>query len=319
MRAMAIPSYGPVEQMKLIELPTPEPGAGQVRVKVHASAVNPAEEKVATGAAKFLHGRNFPMVLGYDFSGVVDRVGAGVTTVSEGDEVFGFLPYSGSNNFGAFAEYTISAASGLALKPASVSHALAAAAATPGITGLQSLRDLGRLRSGGRVLIIGASGGVGAVGIGVAKKLGAEVVAVCATHAVDLVRGLGADVVIDRQKEDPLRVAKGPFDVVFDVAAVSTWSATRHLLGKGGVYVTTLPGAAIVLHLGLSLFTSTRAKMVMVKNRADNLALIGRWLTEGLKVPIDSAVPVRDVVSGIKRMAAGGMHGRISVDVIGGF
>ncbi|HEX7677078.1 MAG TPA: zinc-binding dehydrogenase, partial [Thermoanaerobaculia bacterium] len=104
-----------------------------------------------------------------------------------------------------------------------------------------------------------------------------------------------------------------------DVAAVSTWSATRHLLGKGGVYVTTLPGAAIVLHLGLSLFTSTRAKMVMVKNRADNLALIGRWLTEGLKVPIDSTVPVRDVVSGIKRMAAGGIHGRISVDVVGGF
>jgi NADPH:quinone reductase-like Zn-dependent oxidoreductase len=319
MRAMAIPSYGPVEQMKLIELPTPEPGPGQVRVKVHASAVNPSEEKVAIGAAKLLHGRNFPMVLGYDFSGVVDLVGADVAAVVEGDEVFGFLPYSGSNKLGAFAEYTVSTASGLTRKPPNISHAIAAAAATPAITALQSLRDLGRLPSRGRTLIIGASGGVGAMGVGVAKKLGGEVVAVCATHAVDFVRGLGADVVIDRKREDPLRVAKGPFDVVFDAAAASSWTATRHLLGKGGVYVTTLPGPAIVLHLGLSLFTATRAKMVMVKNRADDLALLGRWLNEGLKVPIDSMVPVRDVVAGIKRLAAGEMHGRISVDVIGGF
>jgi NADPH:quinone reductase len=319
MRAMAIPSYGPVDQMKLIELPTPEPGAGQVRVKVHASAVNPSEQKVATGSTKFLHGRDFPMVLGYDFSGVVDRLGAGVATVAEGDEVFGFLPYSGSNKLGAFAEYTLSMASGLTRKPASVSHAVAAAAATPAITALQSLRDLGRLPSGGRTLIIGASGGVGALGVGVAKNLGAEVLAVCATHAVDFVKGLGAAVVIDRNKEDPLRVAKGPFDVVFDTAAVSSWSATRHLLGRGGVYVTTLPGPAIVFQLGLCLFTATRAKLVIVKNRADDLALLGRWLTEGLKVPIDSTVPVRDVVAGIKRMAAGGMRGRISVDVIGGF
>lgn len=319
MRAMAIPSYGPVEQMKLVELPTPEPGPGHVRVRVHASAVNPSELKVATGDVKFLHGRTFPMVLGYDFSGVVDLVGAGVATVAEDDEVFGFLPYSGSNKLGAFAEYTVSAASGLARKPASASHAVAAAAATPAITALQSLRDLGRLPSGGRTLIIGASGGVGALAVGVAKKLGAEVVAVCATHAVDFVKELGAEVVIDRKKEDPLRVAKGPFDVVFDAAAVSSWSATRHLLGKGGVYVTTLPGPAIVFHLGLSLFTATRAKIVIVKSRTDDLALVGRWLTEGLKVPIDSTVPVRDVVAGIKRLAAGEMRGRISVDVIGGF
>ena len=319
MRAMAIPAYGPVEQMKLVELPTPEPGPGQVRVKVHASAVNPSEQKVATGSAKLLHGRNFPMVLGYDFSGVVDLVGDGVATVAGGDEVFGFLPYSGSNKLGAFAEYTLSMASGLTRKPAGVSHAVAAAAATPATTALQSLRDLGHLPSRGRALIIGASGGVGALGVGVAKKLGAEVVAVCATHAVEFVKGLGADVVMDRKREDPLRVAKGPFDVVFDAAAVSSWSATRHLLGKGGVYVTTLPGPAIVLHLGLSLFTATRAKMVMVKNRADDLALLGRWLSEGLKVPIDSTVPVRDVVAGIKRLAAGEMRGRISVDVIGGF
>jgi NADPH:quinone reductase len=316
---MAIPSYGPVEQMKLTELPTPEPGSGQVRVTVHASAVNPSEQKVATGSTKFLHGRNFPMVLGYDFSGVVDLVGPGVTTVAEGDEVFGFLPYSGSNELGAFAEYTVSTASGLTRKPPGVSHAVAAAAATPAITALQSLRDLGRLPSRGRTLIIGASGGVGALGVGVAKKLGAEVVAVCATHAVDFVKGLGAEAVIDRKKENPLKVAKGPFDVVFDAAAFSSWSATRHLLGKGGVYVTTLPGPAIVFHLGLSLLTAIRAKMVMVKNRADDLALLGRWLTEGLKVPIDSTVPVRDVVSGIKRLAAGQVRGRISVDVIGGF
>ena len=319
MHAIATDSYGPIEQLKRVELPTPAPAAGQVRVTVHASAVNPAELKVITGEVKFLHGREFPMVLGYDFSGVVDAVGAGVTSLAKGDEVFGFLAYGNATKRGAFAEYVVCPADSVAKKPAGVTHVVAAAAATPAITALQSLRDQGRLGRGGRVLIIGASGGVGSLGIGVAKKLGATVTAVCSTHAVEFVKGLGADTVVDRKKQDVLRDVEGPFDVVFDAAAAHSWGATRHLLAPGGTYVTTLPSGTMVLNMAMSLFTSTRVRFVIVKALAADLATLGAWLDEGMKVPVESTIPVRDVVEGIRRMAKGEMLGRIAVDVAGGF
>jgi NADPH:quinone reductase len=319
MQAIASSSYGPVDQLKPTELPLPEPGDPEVRVKVHFSSVNPADYKVTTGTMKILHGRVFPMVVGYDFSGVVDKVGAGVTAVAVGDEVFGFLPYSGATRQGAYAEYVVCAATGLAKKPAGVTHRTAAAAATGGITTLQSLRDLGRLASGGHVLIVGAAGGVGAVGVGVARKLGARVTAVCSTHAVDFVTGLGADEVIDRKKQDPLTTATGPFDVVFDAAAAHSWGATRHLLKPGGTYVSTLPSAALFAHIVFSLVTATRVRFVMVKPVADDLVLLGRWLVEGLTVPVESTVPVRGVAAAMQRMMAGEVRGRIAVDVIGGF
>jgi NADPH2:quinone reductase len=319
MRAIATPSYGPLEQIQSMDLPVPEPQAGQVRLRVHASAINPSELKVATGKVKFLHARKFPLILGYDISGVVEQLGPGAKTFAVGDEVFGFLPYNGSNRWGAFAEEVVASEGWLARKPAGMSHELAAAVATAGATALQSLRDHGRLAAGGRTLIIGASGGVGSIGIGVAKKLGAHVTAVCSTQAVELLGSLGADEIIDRKQHDYLKAAKGPFDVVFDAAAASSWGATRHLLGRGGTYVTTLPSLAFVLNLPASLFSSTRVRLVVVKSKPDDLALLGRWIEEGLKVPIDSSVPVRDVVSGMRRLDRGAMMGRITVTVRDGF
>ncbi len=319
MRALVSPAYGPLESLKIIDLPTPEPGPGQVRIRVLASALNPADFKSITGEAKILHARIFPMVVGFDFSGVVDALGKNVSSLKQGDEVFGHLPYGRATRLGAFAEYTLANANALAKKPAGISHTIAAASATSGLTALQSLRDIGKLASGGRVLIIGASGGVGSVAVGVAQKLGTRVTAICATHAVNFVTDLGADEVIDRLKVDPLQTARGPFNVVLDTAAAYSWKSTRHIIEKGGAYVTTLPSIAFLWDKLASIVTPTRAHFVIVKPHSQDFDLLGSWLSQGLKVPIFQTVKVKDVADGLKRLQAGAVHGRIAVDVAGGW
>ena len=319
MRALASPAYGPLESLRIIDMPLPEPGPCQVRIRVHASALNPADFKSITGEAKILHARVFPMVVGFDFSGIIDALGKNVSGFERGDEVFGHLPYGRATRLGAFAEYTLTNAIALAKKPVGVAHTIAAASATSGLTALQSLRDIGKLASGGRVLVIGASGGVGSVAVGVAQKLGARVTAICATHAVDFVMDLGADEVIDRLKFSPMQTARGPFNVIFDSAAASSWKASRHLIEKGGAYVTTLPSIGFLWDKIASLVTPTRTHFVIVKPRGQDLDLLGNWLRQGLKVPIFQTVKVKDIAAGLKRLQDGAVHGRIAVDVAGGW
>jgi NADPH:quinone reductase len=319
MRALASPAYGPLESLKIIDLPIPEPGPGQVRIRILMSALNPADFKSVTGEMKILHAGVFPMVVGFDFSGVIDALGKNVSGLKQGDEVFGHLPYSRATRHGTFAEYTLANANALAKKPAGISHTIAASSATSCLTALQSLRDIGKLALGGRVLVVGASGGVGSVAIGVAQKLGGRVTAICATHAVDFVKELGADEVIDRLKVDPLQTVRGPFNVVFDTAAAFSWKLTRHFIEKGGAYVTTLPSLIFFRDKLVSIISSTRAHFVIVKPRTQDLDLLGSWLGLGLKVPIFQTVKVKDVAAGLKRLQEGKVQGRIAVDVAGGW
>jgi NADPH:quinone reductase len=317
MRVMATKQYGPLEQLQVLELPTPEPGPGEVQVRVCASALNPADYKVILGTMKFLHGRNFPLVVGYDFSGTIEALGPGVVgQVKVGDDVFGFLPYGMGNRRGAFAETLIAKVEELALKPASVSHFQAAAAATVGLSALQSLRDLGRLgKPGSRVLITGVSGGVGSIAIGIARRLGASVAGLGSGKGLELARQLGAETVIDRKSQDAVSVAQGPFDVVFDSAASYRWSQWKALLKPGGAYVTTLPSLTFGVDLIASLFSMTRTRFLMVKSKAADLQLLGEWLADGLEVHLDSTIPVWDVANGLARLKKGEVLGRVAVDV----
>jgi len=217
MKAFGIPSPGSSEPLSLVDIPTPKPARGDVLVRVAGSAVNPADLKVAqwAGPARFLHAKTTPLVPGYDFSGVVETVGADVRSISAGDPVFGHLAYASKPQQGAWSEFITIAADRIARKPDALSHSAAASSATVGLTALQALRDQAKLQSGGRVLVIGASGGVGSYAVAVAKRLGAHVTAICSTYAVDFVRSQGADEVVDRKKTVIDRVS-GPFDVVFD-------------------------------------------------------------------------------------------------------
>jgi NADPH:quinone reductase-like Zn-dependent oxidoreductase len=318
MKAIAAPTYGPLDTLAPIDAPLPTPGPGEVRVRVVASALNPADYKVILGTLKFLHARNRPLIVGYDFSGSVDAVGPSVTGVSVGDDVFGFLPYGPGNRRGAFAESLLAKSDEIAIKPAGVSHALAAAAATTGLTAIQSIRDLGRLpTSGSDVLVTGVSGGVGSIAIGVAKKLNARVTAVGSGAGLELARKLGASEVLDRTAQALPGDLRERFDVVFDAAAAYRWSQWNSALKPGGTFVTTLPSLAFAIDKVTSLFAGTRVDFVNVKSRPADLRLLASWLAEGLEVPLASTIPVRDVAQGLARLQKAG--GRIAVQVADGF
>ncbi len=320
MRAICLTKYGSIENFAIADLPTPEPRRGQIRVRVHASAVGPADFKVATGLVKFLHGRRFPMVLGYDFSGVVDAVGYGQTRWKIGDSVFGFLPYSPGNNQGAFAEFLVTPENQVARKPSSISHEQAAASATAAVTALQGIRDQGKLPAvNAHVLITGVSGAVGSAGILVAKKLGAKVTAVGSQRGLELAKRLGADVMIDRKGGDIVEKTSSSYDVVFDAAAAYRWSLWKTRLKAGGAFVTTLPSIAFAADKLASSFFSSSSKSFIVKAREKDLELLAKWLGEGFEVPIDSTLPVREVAKGMLRYRGGNFLGRIVVDVENGF
>jgi NADPH:quinone reductase-like Zn-dependent oxidoreductase len=307
----------------LADIPIPVPQKGQVRVRVHTSGLNPADHKVALGKVKFLHARNFPMVLGYDFSGVIDEVGSpgGEPALWKvGDEVFGFLPYSMSNRRGAFAEFLIADANEIARKPSTVSHFQAAGSATPGLTAVQAIRTCGKLTSsGGRVLVTGVSGGVGSLAISIVQKMGATAVGIGSGRGLELAKSLGASVVVDRKLPTWYDQAQGPFDVVFDSAAAYSWSQWKGKIKSGGMYVTTLPSLTAIADKVRSLFASSGTAFVIVKANTADLQLLGGWLESGMKVTVDSTIPVRDVGKGLAKLQQGGVLGRIVVDVLHGF
>jgi NADPH:quinone reductase-like Zn-dependent oxidoreductase len=213
----------------------PEDG---VLVRVRASSANPVDLYALTPVAHLLRRRK-PAIVGSDFAGTVESVGRRVTRYRPGDEIFG-----GAR--GAFAEYAAVAEDGaVARKPAGVSFEDAGTLAVAGTTALQALRDRGGVASGQHVLINGASGGVGTFAVQIAKAFGAEVTAACSTRNVELVRGLGADRVVDYTRDDFTR-SGGAFDLILDIAGNRSWSECARLLKRGGTFVGV--GAAAVQH-----------------------------------------------------------------------
>lgn len=318
MKTMASP--GGLAELVMTDLPEPAASAGNVRVRVRHAAVNPADWKVLGGGfvASILHGGQSPVVVGYDFEGVVDQVGAGVSGFAVGDRVAGFLPYNRTTRRGAFAEWVLATPEMVTKIPDAMDGKIAAAFPTGGATVLQMIRELGKLPDGGSILVVGAAGGVGTMALGVGHALGAKVTAVCSTGAVELVRSLGADAVIDRTQADPLR-ASGTWDLVLDAAAAWSFSSCRHLLKPTGAYVTTLPGPGVFWGKALTLFGQQRCEFVTVQNRSSDLAQLRDWVLAGMQVPIDSTWPVRELRGALERQQRGGMKGKIIVEVEGGW
>lgn len=316
MRAMSATAHG----VELVELPKPMPSRNDVRVRVVSASVNPGEEKVLEGGfvGRFLHAKTTPLILGWDFAGTVDAVGEGVTDLETGQAVWGHLEFTPSQKQGSYAEYVTLPRAELAAKPDDVPFDLAAAAATVTMTGLQSLRDLGRLGTGGHALIVGAAGGIGAVSLGIAHRLGSQVSAVCSTKDVERVAALGADTVLDRKKVDPL-AGESLYDVVFDTPAVHSFGRCARVLKKDGAYVTTLPGAALIAGMARALFTSKRCRFVQVASKREDLELVGAWLRDGLEVPIDSRFPVAELGAALNRQRNRERTGRVVVDVANGW
>ena len=317
MRAAIIDKNGPLDQLRIGELAAPTPKADEILVRVHAAALNPADVKVVSGkdGGGFIHARKFPMALGFDFSGSVEEVGAKVTTRAVGEQVFGHLAYSPSTRQGSLAEYVAVKPQAVGRKPAGVSHEDAAATATAGCTALQVLRDKGRLQLGDHVLVNGASGGVGSFAVQIARALGAEVWGTASAAKADFVRSLGATRVMD-YRETPLASIGETFDLLLDAASTSSFPKTRHLLERGGAYVTLLPSLSLLGGMILSLFSSKRCTVVTVQSRAADLEQLGAWLSAGeLQASVESVYPLAEVSDALAALQSGAVRGKLAVRI----
>ena len=235
MKAISQDELGGPEVLKLVSVPTPEPGIGEILVRVHAASVNPIDgANRQTGA---LVGQP-PFVLGWDVCGAVEAVGPGVTLYGPGDVVFGMLPFP--KGHGAFAEYVVGPTRAFVPKPDRLDHVHAAAIPMVGLTAWQALVDTARVGKGSRVLINGAAGGIGHLAVQIAKARGAHVTALASAGNLDFVRSLGADEAIDYEGTD-FTEAVHDQDVVLDVVGGDYPARALDVLRPGGILVSTQP------------------------------------------------------------------------------
>lgn len=233
MKAVLMRKYGDNAVVEVADVPRPTLGAGEVLVEVHAASVNPIDFKTRNGDVRMILRYELPLVMGNDLSGVVVERGPGVTEVATGDAVYARL---GKRRIGAFAEYAAVRVADLAPKPVSLDHVQAASLPLVGLTSLQALRERAHLAAGQKVLIHAGSGGVGTFAIQLAKHMGATVATTCSAKNADLVRSLGADVVVDYKSQRFDEVLSG-YDVVLDGLGGDTLDRSFAVLAPGGCLV----------------------------------------------------------------------------------
>ncbi|MEO8972813.1 MAG: NADP-dependent oxidoreductase [Ktedonobacteraceae bacterium] len=228
--AIQVHDYGDADQLRLEQIPVPEPQEGEVLVRVHAAGVNPMDWKIRSGAIKNFMPATFPYVPGADLAGVVAKVGPGVTTFQPSQDVFG------RSSKGSYAEYAIAPANTLALKPESLSFDEAATIPVGATTAWQGLFEHGNLQPGQRVLILGGAGGVGIYAVQFARWKGAHVISTASTRNVDFVRSLGAETVID-YTQTQVADAVHDVDLVFDTVGGEALAGVLPTLKRGGTLV----------------------------------------------------------------------------------
>lgn len=305
--------YGGSEVVRVREEPLPEPGRGELLVRVKAAGLNPKDILLQSGRNRLyriLAGTRFPKRIGYDWSGEVVSSGPGVTDFVVGESVLGMInDWAG----GACATHAVVRVDELARKPSTLSFEQAAALPLAGQTALQALRDVGGLQRGARVLINGASGGVGTLAVQIAKALGASVTATTSARNLELVKSLGADEVVDYAATELSNLGAGAFDVFFDVFGNRSFALARPLLTTRGVFVSTVPKPHVLRAHALTLIGARkRARLVSVKSRAKDLETLCKWADEGILTPvIDSVFPLSDIAQAEARVASKHARGKV--------
>ena len=313
MRAAVINEFGPSVSLALRDVPRPVPGAGQLLIEVHASSVNPIDWKIPGGQMAARYGSTFPMILGFDASGVVVEAGAGVTGFAAGDPVFARSDVGAG---GCYADYAVLNVRTVARKPEELSHAEAAAMPLAALTALNGLRDPGQLKAGQRVLIIGASGGVGTYAVQIARNMGAQVTAVCSAPNLALARELGAEQVIDYTRE-PVLVAGANYDVIYDTVGAHDLTVARPALSDSGVYLTLVPVPGIEFFMpGQTRRKSGGGYFLVWAPTAADLEILAGWVRERrLKSVIDSEFRLDDISAAHARSKTLRARGKIVVRV----
>jgi NADPH:quinone reductase-like Zn-dependent oxidoreductase len=324
MKAIVQERFGPPDVLRLADIDVPEVGAGDVLVRVHAAALNPADWHILRGDPRVARlmgevGLRRPKarVAGVDAAGVVEAVGANVRGLRNGDEVLGFCR-------GAFAEYALAAADMVVAKPASLTFEQAAAIPIAATTALRGIRDVGGVKAGRQVLVNGASGGVGTYAVQIAAALGAEVTGVCSTHNVELVRSIGAAHVVDYTRED-FADGRTKYDVILDNVSSLPLTRLRGALTRKGTLVLNgggSPGhvfgpvAGILRAVVANAFVSQRLRPLPSRqNREELLAVTGLIETGKLTPVVDRTYPLADTAEGLLHVEQGHARGKVVITV----
>jgi len=318
MKAIVYEKYGPPEVLQLKEVEKPTPKDNEVLIEIHASAINFSDSGFVRGKpylGRLWQGLFKPKnkILGADIAGKIESVGSKIKQFQPGDEVYGDL---GSDSWGGFAEYVSVPENAIALKPTNKSFEEAATIPQASIVALQGLRNHGKIQSGQKVLINGASGGIGVFAVQIAKSFGAEVTGVCSTTNLELVHSIGADHVIDYTQEDFTK-SKERYDLIFDIAVSHSIKAYKRALNPKGIYIAAgwNPNS---LFLGpiISMFGSKKVASFMGKKNAKDLYIMKELIEAGKVVPVISKrFPLSDVANAI-RYYEEGTHGKVVITVV---
>ena len=319
MKAIVYTEYGPPDVLQFTEVAKPTPKDDEVLIKVRAASLNALDWRLMRGGpyiVRMLFGLRKPTIAqpgrpGRDVAGQVEAVGRNVTQFKPGDEVFGVCP-------GACAEYACALEDKLALKPANLSFEEAAAVPVAAVTALQGLRDKGCIQRGHKVLVDGASGGVGTFAVQIAKSFGADVTAVCSTRNVDTARSIGADQVIDYTQEDFTKSGQR-YDLIIAANAYHSIFDYKRALSPKGIYVMAGGGWAQILQAMLlarllSLSGSKKMYFFMAKINKTDLVLLKDLLEAGKIVPIiDRRYPLSRVAEALRYLEEGHAQGKVVI------
>jgi NADPH:quinone reductase-like Zn-dependent oxidoreductase len=316
LKAIVYTKFGPPDVLQLQEVEKPGPKDNELLIKVYAASANAYDWRhlradpflirlMGAGLLKPKH-----KILGADIAGQVEAVGRNVTQFRPGDEVFG------EGGYGGFAEYACVAENRFVLKPANLTFEDAAAVPMAALTALQGLRDKGQIQARQKVLINGASGGVGTFAVQIAKSFEAEVTGVCSTTKMDLVRSIGADQVIDYTREDVTKNGRH-YDLIFDLAAYRSISEYKRLLSPGGIYV--LAGGSMARIFQTMLLSMTGAKnmrIMVAKTDQKDLLFMTELIAEGKVKPIiDKRYPLAETAEALRYLEEGHARGKVVITV----
>ena len=322
MQAIVQDTYGSADVLRLDDIDAPEPGAGEVLLRVRAAGVDRGTWHLMVGepyVARLALGLRRPRnrVLGRDVAGVVEKVGSGVTGFSVGDEVFGV-------GKATFAELAVVPVGKLVHKPEGLALEHAAAVPISGLTALHAVRDVGKVQPGQTVLVIGAAGGVGTYAVQIAKAAGAKVTGVCSTAKLDLVRSIGADHVVDYTRDDIVDLGER-YDVVIDIAGNRALRRLRRVLAEKGTLV--IVGGegggrwigGIQRNLWASLwspFIGQRMRAFISREGREDMEVLAAMITAGTVTPVvERTFPLADAAEAIRHLEAGHVRGKVVVTV----
>lgn len=296
MKMAQMKGYGSSEVIEInANAPAPnDPSAGKVLVKINAAGVNPIDWKIREGYMQQMIPLQFPSPLGMDFSGIVKRVGQGVSGFSEGDEVYGQASILGGGS-GAFAEFALANAGTIARKPKSLNHEEAAGLPLVGASAWQALVETIGLRTGQKILIHGGAGGIGSIAIQLAKQLGANTATTVSTNDKQFAKELGADEVIDYKAQKFEDVVQ-EYDAVFDTVGGDTYRRSFKVLKKGGTIVSMLeqPDQQLMEQFGVKAISQ------FTQVNSERLARVAQWVDEdNIRVNVDKSFPLQEAAKAL--------------------